>query len=463
MRCINKIGFALVLWLCLMFNIKALGTVNDNDGFLYGGQLNDILYDIDFFSDGKYVVVGETKSTFREIVNNDTSAVGTDGVVAIFDKDNKLLKEFSWNNNDGQTIESFNAVKVIDDNSFLVCGLTTTTPHCMKYNLSGELIWEVTLGTDAVEDEDAFDIFMTSDNRFIVSCGSVTSKIFIINNDGTDVQTVQLAENGYSDVDVKSITEYNGKYILAGDKNFLGSTAFTILNQDGTIADQVTFGVDTSSVIEDVKVYGDNLVITVNTGVCNSNCEHVFGKDSNQGSIALIDSSYKVKKYTEFGVVTSHSSLQILEDGTIAVTINSAGTDSYVNYYDKDLNLLASKKYKGNTNVRFNKTAINPLNKQLYIVGSLQGSYGDLTAAGESDGLVLAVNMVPMDDASHEAVDPTPEVPSVEPVAEQPQQQKKEDNPKTGAFVTVGVITLLVIMTIVVLVKGRIRGRIFNI
>ena len=218
MKKLKFLVLVLVAFMVLPVVANAEKYFDAKSGILYGGTLDDTLSDIDFFSDGSYVVVGNTKSTYREITNLDEPK--TMGVIAIYDKDNTLVHEYNYDSiaysvNPGGT--TLSQVLVLDDSSFIVCGSHSLSAFCARVTTSGERVWNTPLaasvqGVGLKIDKNSMEIIKTSDNHILVMNYTTNNEIYKIDLDGNVVYTIDS-------LNVNSLIETDDYYVLGGNES----------------------------------------------------------------------------------------------------------------------------------------------------------------------------------------------------------------------------------------------------
>ena len=384
----KKILCFIIFFFALTLGVSAEYNIVNDVGFNYGGNKIDHFYDLDFFSDGSYVVVGDTRSTFREIAVNGNYP---DAILAIFDNNNNLVKEWSWGNGEENSVEEFFSVRVVDDNSFLVLASDASgTKYAIKYNKNGTEMWSTELGSNSasIDTYSHSFIYIEEDGNYLIASNSLTAKkIRRLNDAGTILKDIEFP-NYFSETN--KIVEVDDNYIVAGTNNTAGSLALYEVSKEGTITDTQVFNSATFSKIYDIDVMGDNLLLSLDAGICSEDC--VFDNDD-RGVIVIVDKGYNIIKKASLGV-SSFISTHVLED-KIAVVEQVATTHSNIYYFDFDLNLLAKYEYKiNNGHVLFHEAKINPVNNTLYVAASFDAQYGNIGNNGDYDGVVMSFNPV---------------------------------------------------------------------
>ncbi len=446
------IGFILFFFACTL-NVFAEYNIINDVGFNYGGNKIDHFYDLDFFDDGGYVVVGDSESTFGTLSNHG----GKDGVIAIYNKDNNLVKDISWyNTSESNSGEELYSVKVVDDETFIALGSTNLVNHVVKYNTNGDVVWDTTLATSNASGDNftrSF-IYLEDDGNYLIAPATTSDKKVIrLNADGEIIKSIQFP-NQFAEI--TQIVEVDDNYIISGTNNTTGSTTLYKLSKEGNIIDTKVFNNANFSRINDVDVLDDYLLLSINTGLCTENC--VFG-DNNKGVIAILDKNYNIIKKINLEVSSSIST-NVLED-KIAVIEQVASTRSNVYYYDFNLNLLAKYEYKINNggHVLFNESKINPVNNKLYVAASFDAPYGNIGNNGNYDGVVMSFDPVLVENQENnqpeDIIDDDSKKDSLDPVEEK--DYSTVDNPKTGTFIGLGIgILSIIVVTIVIINKKRV-------
>jgi len=446
------IGFILFFFACTL-NVFAEYNIINDVGFNYGGNKIDHFYDLDFFDDGGYVVVGDSESTFGTLSNHG----GKDGVIAIYNKDNNLVKDISWyNTSESNSGEELYSVKVVDDETFIALGSTNLVNHVVKYNTNGDVVWDTTLATSNASGDNftrSF-IYLEDDGNYLIAPATTSDKKVIrLNADGEIIKSIQFP-NQFAEI--TQIVEVDDNYIISGTNNTTGSTTLYKLSKEGNIIDTKVFNNANFSRINDVDVLDDYLLLSINTGLCTENC--VFG-DNNKGVIAILDKNYNIIKKINLEVSSSIST-NVLED-KIAVIEQVASTRSNVYYYDFNLNLLAKYEYKINNggHVLFNESKINPVNNKLYVAASFDAPYGSIGNNGNYDGVVMSFDPVLVENQENnqpeDIIDDDSKKDSLDPVEEK--DYSTVDNPKTGTFIGLGIgILSIIVVTIVIINKKRV-------
>ena len=431
-------------------NASAKVDIVGDFGANYGGSDNDRFYSLDWFSDGSYVAVGSTESSFGTITNSGEE----DGLVVIYDKNNNVKKEFTWVSEGTNKSERFYEVKVIDDQSFLACGDATLEGYCVKFKTDGSVVWTRKIGN--VGTRNKYSIYKLNNGNFLISNDNVLSKYYILKSTGEIESNVTIGDNQYSGGKITEFVAFNNNIIGVGQSKDTGNTSLFKISNTGELLDTKVFSSDTSSTIDDVDVLGNNLLLSVETGVCNNNCVDVFGNNhSSSGALAIVDQSYNIVKSVDLGLVAVSKIVTNIVDDYIVVTANSgAGMDSSLMYFDKDLNLVKKNVYKFEDEYRshfsFEDSKINPLSKNVYIVGYIAKEYGTIRNNGGIDAFVMSAHPVVTNESNGSSV----ENPSNNTSSENIKEEKKEtiENPETGAFVnTLFVIVLATILAVVVI------------
>jgi len=423
-------------------------------GANYGGSDNDRFYSLDWFSDGSYVAVGSTKSSFGTITNSGEE----DGLVVIYDKNNNVKKEFTWVSEDTNKSERFYEVKVIDDQSFLACGDATLEGYCVKFKTDGSVVWTRKIGN--VSTTNKYSIYKLNNGNFLISNDNVLSRYYILKSTGEIESNVTIGDNQYSGGKITEFVAFNNNIIGVGQSNVTGNTSLFKISNTGELLDTKVFSSDTSSIIDDVDVLDNNLLLSIETGVCNNNCVDVFGNNHNSsGALAIVDPSYNIVKSADLGLAGVSKIVTNIVDDYIVVTANSGdGIHSYLMYFDKSLNLVKKNEYKfeDRSHFSFEDSKINPLNKNVYIVGYIAKEYGTIRNNGGIDAFVMSAHPVVTNESNQSngssVVNPSNDTSSENKTEVKEEKKEPIENPETGAFVnTLFVIGLATILAVVVI------------
>ena len=223
MKKFKLLGILLIAVMMLPILANAEKKLDIKSGILYGGTLDDVLSDVDFFSNGSYVVVGNTKSTYRNITNLDEPK--TMGVIAIYDKDNTLIHEYNYDSiaysvSPGGT--TLSQVLVLDDSNFIVCGSHSLGAFCAKVTTAGERVWNTPLASSSQ------GVGLELEKTHMVMSNTLNNEVYKIDLDGNIVYTIDS-------LNVNSFIETDGYYVLGG--NASSKAAFYLVNKDnGNIA-----------------------------------------------------------------------------------------------------------------------------------------------------------------------------------------------------------------------------------
>ena len=257
MKKFKLLGILLIAVMMLPILANAEKKLDIKSGILYGGTLDDVLSDVDFFSNGSYVVVGNTKSTYRNITNLDEPK--NMGIIAIYDKDNTLIHEYNYDSiaysvNPGGT--TLSQVLVLDDSNFIVCG-SHSGALCAKVTTAGERVWNTPLalsnqGVGLESDKIHMELIKTSDNHILVMNYTLNNEIYKMDLDGNVVYTIDS-------LNVNSFIETDDYYILGG--NASSKAVFYLVNKNtGVVANTVNTEIPSVGVLDIDKV-GNGYVI----------------------------------------------------------------------------------------------------------------------------------------------------------------------------------------------------------
>ena len=181
----------------------------------YGGTDWDFGYSVKQTSDGGFVIAGGTYSFGNG--DEDVYIVKTNSV-----GDTLWTKAYGGNNT-----EVANDIQLTLDNSFIVCGNTTSfgsglsDVYLLKINTSGSLIWTRVYG--GINEEEANSVQQTSDGGYIVAGFTNTfstpgyESFYLIKTDGNGDSLWTKIEQATDDKRATSVVErYYGGYALTG-------------------------------------------------------------------------------------------------------------------------------------------------------------------------------------------------------------------------------------------------------
>lgn len=187
----------------------------------YGGMNSDLGYDVEFTTDGGFILVGATQSF---------GAGGAD--VLLLKVDN--LGQVSWVKTFGSSNwdEGFD-IEITNDGGFIIAGRTNSygagdgDVYIIKTTSSGEVVWTKTYG--GINNEDAQQIKQTSDNGYIIvghtnSFGAGNADIYLIKTDALgDVLWTKTYGGSNYEYGNSVETTIDGGYIITGHTNSFGA------------------------------------------------------------------------------------------------------------------------------------------------------------------------------------------------------------------------------------------------
>lgn len=459
------IAFLVMALLALPISVQAKYRFEEKTAFNYGGTSDDKFNDLDFFSDGSYVAVGSSKSSFRNITNAEGEEFA---LITIFDKNNNILMEKSFVPADNNSFTELFEVVVVDDNSFVTCGMNLYNPFCAKYNKSGEEIWKNFFkgpnSTTSINFKKEWDLIKTSDNGFLVASGVMENL-----NSKTEKEIVKLAADGTTlfissgTSKIGGLYETNDKYLAVGGNN--ATQLFEIGKTDGSIINSKTYANATSSMIYDIKKTSSGFLLGVTSGVLDGSEIFSPSHSGNITTLTKINSNYEIEKTIDL-VVAHDMSMLVLENGNIITIAQHATTptSSDVYLHDKDLNELAKTTYKTDSTFELNDLKVNPIDKTIYLVGSTKGAVGNHANIGEEDAVVIVLSYILETDENPVNNPVTEEKNTEEDEASKQEEQinNKDDeieNPKTGSSFSIVLLlmTIMAVLFIVVYTKGKNR------
>ena len=432
MKKLKFLVLVLVAFMILPVVANAEKYFDAKSGILYGGTLDDTLSDIDFFSDGSYVVVGNTKSTYREITNLDEPK--TMGVIAIYDKDNTLVHEYNYDSiaysvaPGGTTLSQ---VLVLDDSSFIVCGNHSSSAFCAKVTTSGERVWNTPLaasvqGIGLKIDKNSMEIIKTSDNHILVMNYTTNNEIYKIDLDGNVVYTIDS-------LNVNSLIETDDYYVLGGNESDK-AVLYLINKNDGTVADTIYTAIP-SVEVSDIEKITDGYIVTTRLSL------------GGHSKLVVIDVADEGNKEYELGYPAYNTEAMLLSDGNVLVIATKSDTpsSSYVIMLDSNLNAISQKEFKFEQEFSIHDVAISPVNNNFYFVGQTKAALNGQTNMGGTDGFIM----------SYAFAEPTP----ASDVNENTSSEEDIKNPNTGMFisliVTSSFLTLIIGAIIVIKKKNK--------
>lgn len=442
MKKFKLLGILLIAVIMLPILANAEKKLDIKSGILYGGTLDDVLSDVDFFSNGSYVVVGNTKSSYRSITNLDEPK--NMGIIAIYDKDNTLIHEYNYDSiaysvSPGGT--TLSQVLVLDDSNFIVCGSHSLGAFCAKVTTAGERVWNTPLasssqGVGLELEKTHMELIKTSDNHILVISNTLNNEVYKMDLDGNIVYTIDS-------LNVNSFIETDDYYILGG--NASNKAAFYLVNKDtGNIANTVNTEIPSVGVIDIDKV-GNGYVIV--------------NKPSLSGKTKLIKltSDFQMEKEYEVAL-TYNMEVMVLSDGNILTieTRPSTPTSSYITVYNSTLDLVAQQEHKYNQEFGIYDFAVSPVNNNFYFVGQTSASLNVQENMGGTDGIIMSYALVDLTPAPATPVDGVSE--------EQPTSTEDDiKNPNTGMFISLVVSSGLLVAMIVSIVVVKSKNKLYKI
>ena len=457
--------FMVVLLLMLPISVQAKYKFEEETAFNYGGTADDKFNDLDFFSDGSYVVVGSSKSSFRNITNADGEEMA---LISIFDKDDNILMEKSFIPVDNSCFTELFEVVVVDDNSFVTCGMNCNNPFCVKYNKSGEEIWKNFFkgsnSTTSINFKKEWDLIKTSDNGFLVASGVMENL-----NSKTEKEIVKLAADGTTlfvssgTSKIGGLYETNDKYLAVGGNN--ATQLFEISKTDGSVINSKTYANATSSMIYDIKKTSSGFLLGVTSGVLDGSEIFSPSHSGNITTLTKINSNYEIEKTIDL-VVAHDMSMLVLEDGNIITIAQHATTptSSDVYLHDKDLNELAKTTYKTDSTFELNDLKVNPIDNKIYMVGSTKGAVGNHANIGGEDAVVIVLSYVFEEDnalngSTIDDQNTSANGASNKEETKKDAEEEEIENPNTGSYFSIAVLVIAIVFAIVMLRYARKKNR----
>ena len=398
-------------------------------GILYGGTENDTLSDIDFFSDGSYVVVGNTKSTFREITNAEEPT--NMGIIAIYDKDNTLIHEYNYDTiaystNPGGT--TLSQVLVLNDTDFIVCGSHSASAFCARVTTEGVRVWNQPLALSVqgvgLESEKAnMELIKTSDNNILVMNYTLGGETYKIDLDGNIVYTIELTN-------VNSFVETDEYYVFGGH-SASKAVLYLINKADGTTVNTINTSIPSVELF-DVDKVEDGYIISTRVSL------------SGHSKIVKLDVADEDAIEYEFDFPTYNIESIVLSNGNILTiaTRPTTPTSSYILLQDSNLNVITQKEFKFDKEFGIYDMAVSPVNGYFYFVGQNQTGLNGQNNMGGTDGFIM----------SYALAEPTP----VSDVNENTSSEEDIKNPNTGMFISLivtGSFLTLIIGAIIIIKK----------
>ena len=461
----NKILLLLII-LLLPISIKAL----EETTLLYEENPTHYIgfHNVVIDEDNNIVVVGydedDANSSYKSII----SKYKLDGTL-IWKKEiltaNKINRAYGITlAPDGYIVVGGAHINTSDDDTD-----TSFDAYIYKISKDGEIVWhkeESTVGSDRYEKvitaQDGFVAagYMTSE-YFIPSGEYVDKNAYIrkVDNEGNKVWENTYGGNNldwyYSlvrDGDNIIAVGYTASTNIEGITNIGNKDGLVVkYNADGTIAWAKNYGGTNDDEIHNIALTSDGYILTGKT-VGENEDDYWFLKINNDGE-EIWQKTYNVNidepwaiiprdnKYYIFGHSITNAENQTYESYVLEIN-GTSGEIEKVNKYTKNVPVLfrsAAATADGFVAVGFTR-----------IVESSDIFAGPLIVR------YSFASDVPGDD-SHEAVDPTVDP---EPEPETKPEQPKEDNPKTGAFLTASFVILIIVGLIVFNIR---RGKIYNI
>ena len=453
--------YVLILLVMIPISVQAKYKFEEETAFNYGGTADDKFNDLDFFSDGSYVAVGSSKSSFRNISNADGDEFA---LISIFDKNSNILMEKSFAPTNNHSFTELFEVGVVDDNSFVTCGMKSNIPFCAKYNKNGEEIWinffKGENSTSSINIKEEWDLLKTSDNGFLVASG-VIEKL----NSTTEKEIVKLAADGTTlfvsngTNKIGGLYETSDKYLAVGGNN--ATQIFEISKSDGSVLNSKTYSTATASMIRDIKKTSSGFLLGVENGVSDES--NVFNTSSSMTTLTKIDSNYEVEKTVDLEIAHDMSML-VLDDEKIITIAQHATTPTSTDVYlhDKDLNELAKMSYKSDSTFELNDLKVNPIDNKIYMVGSTKGSVGNHANIGGEDAVVIVLSYVFEEENALNGSTIDNQNTSAN-GASNKEETKKDDeeieNPNTGSYFSIAVLVIAIVFAIVMLRYARKKNR----
>lgn len=166
----------------------------------YGGSFTDTPFDVVQTKNNSFIIVGSSDSTDVDITNN----LGSYDfwVIHISNKGNLLWQK----NFGGSQIDEAFAISASPDNNFLIVGDTRSSDKnvnnnnggadiwLIKIDINGNLLWEKTIGSTGFDA--CRSIKLTSDNNFLISGSSRSTSNNFNNKGANDALLVKINANG---------------------------------------------------------------------------------------------------------------------------------------------------------------------------------------------------------------------------------------------------------------------------
>ncbi len=186
----------------------------------FGGAKNDVANCIKATQSGDFVFCGYTYSTVDG--SSDMSLVYTNAAGT-----QQWAKTFG-----GAGLETGNFVELIDNNSYVVCGSTTTNTqgsydvYVIKTDKLGGMVWEKKFGGQNKDEGNC--IRKTKDGGFII-CGSTktdasATQVYLLKIDGNGQEQWSKDFGGADDdIGYSVIEDVNGGYVIVGETSSKGA------------------------------------------------------------------------------------------------------------------------------------------------------------------------------------------------------------------------------------------------
>ena len=363
---------------------------------LWGGNGLDCFYNILQTEDGGFIIVGETNSTDIEDIQNKGSY---DAIIVKYDKDGNLLWQKNWGGSDD---EEFYDLYFFDDDSFIVMGVSWSDnmeglPNkgdrdaiIVKYDKDGNMLWQKSWGGDKY---DYFhSVISALDGGFIMVGESNSNDIEDIQNkDSYDAIIVKYDKDGNMlwqkswggdkhDHFFSVISALDGGFVIVGktrsndiedvqNKGFYDAIIVKY-DKDGNLLWQKSWGGSEEDSFNDLYFLDDGSFIAMGISGWSDAIIIKYDKDGN----LLWQSSYGNEAYQRI-----NSSI-IDRKGNLIVCIESYFIDEGEYYngdedviiisYDKNGNMLWQKNWDGGNADRAKNLFITEDNS-LFVLGDM--------------------------------------------------------------------------------------------
>ncbi len=275
------------IWLA---HISSTGTLIEEKSL--GGSGEDIGHQIINTDDGGFVIAGSTRSLDGDLSSNNGKK---DVLIMKLDENMNVqwAKNYGGSNNDVA-----HAVKQIDNEGYILAGVTTSNDFdvssyngeddiwVIKLDSLGELIWEKNYG--GTDDDVAYDIEANTEGHFYVVGSTRSNDLDVTDTLGGDAVywMIKIDENGnllwdktymnYGFDEAKCIEKINdNEFVISGDgaginyggNNFLGygGNDFWLIGVDGSgeILWYQNYGGSNTDIINDMIITQDHSVVMV--------------------------------------------------------------------------------------------------------------------------------------------------------------------------------------------------------